>query len=86
MKPKRTPKATMKYRRSLKTFDSTLAKVWVQDLQSDVARLSITESGPVKFDELAERWLSTVRHTIKESTRLYRKICPKAVGINARRL
>jgi integrase len=68
------------FRRSLKTTDRALAKQRLNALRQDVAHLSTQESSAINFDALAERWLGTVAHTMKESTVLRRQMSFKALS------
>lgn len=68
------------YRRSLKTSDRALAKQRLREFQDGVSRLSTTEDGSDSFDQMADRWLTTVQHSMKESTLARRKTCLKALS------
>jgi uncharacterized metal-binding protein YceD (DUF177 family) len=68
------------FRRSLKTADRALAKRRLNELREQIGNLASHDNAAITFDELGERWLATVRHTMKESTVARRKRCLKAVA------
>lgn len=68
------------FRRSLKTLDKALAKRRLSELKEEVASLVSHDARSVTFATVAERWQSSLRHTIKESTDKRRKRCVAAVS------
>ena len=57
-----------KFKRSLKTRDRKLAERRLAKLKKEVANLSLTEDSDITFENLAKRWLETVKHSLKTST------------------
>ena len=66
--------------RSLETTDKPLAKRRLADFLRDVERLAPDEDANLTFEQVAERWLETTRHTMKESSHERRKRCVAAVA------
>ena len=65
------------FRRSLKTTDRKLADRRLADLRQEIGNLSLTEDATVGFADVAQRWLDTTRHALKESSVTRRKTCIK---------
>lgn len=65
------------FRRSLKTKDRKLADRRLVELRAQVGNLTISEDARLTFAEIAERWLSTTAHALKESTVTRRRTCIK---------
>ncbi len=70
-------RAGKQFRRSLKTTDRKLAERRLADLRQEIGNLSLTENASVGFGEVAQRWLDTTRHALKESSVTRRKTCIK---------
>ena len=68
-------KGGKQFRRSLKTTDRQLASRRLADLLADFSRLMPSEAAHLSFDQVAEHWLATTRHTVKESTVTRRQTC-----------
>lgn len=66
--------------RSLETTDKPLAKRRLADFLRDVERLAPSEAANLNFNQVAERWLETTRHTIKASSHDRRSRCVAAVA------
>lgn len=63
------------FRRSLKTKDRKLAERRLAELRGQVSNLKITEDARLSFEEVAERWIATTAHALKESTVTRRRTC-----------
>ena len=50
------------FRRSLKTTDRKLAERRLKELKQTVGNLVLSEDSNLVFEDLAKRWLGTVRH------------------------
>jgi integrase len=79
------------FRRSLKTKDRKLAERRLTEMRSQVANLTITDESDCEFRELADRWLETVQHSMKESTVVRRQLCIRTLapffeGVPVRRI
>jgi len=68
-------RADKQFRRSLKTKDRKLAERRLAELRSQVTNLRITEDARLWFEDVAERWIATTAHALKESTVTRRKTC-----------
>lgn len=68
------------FSRSLKTTDRALAKRRLNDYLRDLERLEPTEAANLSFEQVADRWLDTSRHTIKDSSHDRRQRSLKAVS------
>jgi hypothetical protein len=69
---KRTDK---QFRRSLKTKDRKLADRRLTELRDQVGNLAISGDARLSFDDIAERWLDTTKHTLKASSITRREKC-----------
>ena len=65
------------FRRSLKTTDRKLAERRLAALRQQIGNLSLSEDASATFDEVAHRWLETIRHALKDSTVRRQKTCIK---------
>lgn len=61
-------KGRKQFRRSLKTTDRELARRRLAELRAQIGVLTSDEARKVTFEVVAQRWLDSVRHTLKEST------------------
>ena len=79
------------FRKSLKTNDAALARRRVNEFREEVGSLVSHDAGKMTFEIVAERWLASERHTLKESTALRRKnyldaIAPSFAGTTLRNI
>jgi integrase len=65
------------FRRSLKTTDRALAARRLGKLRQQVASLTLSQDSHAIFPEVAQRWLDTVRHTMKSASIKRRESCIK---------
>ena len=65
------------FRRSLRTKDRKLAERRLAELRAQVGNVTISEDARLTFAEIAQRWLSTTAHALKESTVTRRTTCIK---------
>jgi integrase len=63
------------FRRSLKTKDRKLADRRLVELRGQVTHLKITDDARLSFKDIADRWIATTTHALKESTVTRRKTC-----------
>lgn len=56
------------FRRSLKTRDRKLAERRLADLRHKVCNLTISDDSKLSFKEIADRWLASIRHTMKPAS------------------
>lgn len=63
------------FRRSLKTKDRKLAERRLAELRGQVTSLRMTDDARLWFEDVAERWIATTTHALKESTVTRRKTC-----------
>lgn len=63
------------FKKSLKTTDKAHAKRLLREYRADVENLNSKEAGRVTFDAIAQRWLDSIRGTVKPNTLLRRKSC-----------
>src|SRR5471030_2773003 len=61
------------FRRSLKTKDRKLADRRLAEMRGQVANLKITDESRLSFQAVAERWIATTAHALKEATVTRRK-------------
>ena len=61
------------FRRSLKTKDRKLADRRLAELRGQVSNLKITEDARLSFADIAERWIATTAHALKESSSVTRR-------------
>lgn len=61
-------KGGKQFRRSLRTNDRKLADRRLKDLKERVGGLSVTDDARLGFEEVARRWLESVRHTLAPAT------------------
>ncbi len=62
------------FRRSLKTSDRKLADRRLADLKAQVGLLSIMDDANLTFEQVARRWLESVKHTLSPGTITQREI------------
>jgi integrase len=62
-------------KRSLKTTDKELARRRLGELRQNAARLHGAEHRNLRFEEVAEFWLESIRKGVKESTYRRRVVC-----------
>lgn len=62
------------FRRSLKTTDRKLAERRLADLKAQVGMLSISDDANLSFQDVAQRWLESVKHTLSPGTIYQREI------------
>ena len=65
------------FRRSLKTTDRKLADAGSREFKQTVGNLVLSEDRNHTFEEIAKRWLGTVRHTLKLAAIKRRETCIK---------
>lgn len=63
------------FRRSLKTTDRKLANSRLANLRREVANLTLSQDSKAGFEDIANTWLKTVKHTMKPSSALRRETC-----------
>lgn len=63
------------FRRSLRTKDRKLAERRLTELRGQVTNLKITEESRLSFQAVADRWIATTTHALKEATVTRRKTC-----------
>lgn len=63
------------FRRSLKTKDRKLADRRLAEMRGQVMHLRITDDARLLFKDVAERWIATTAHALKESTITRRRTC-----------
>jgi len=68
-------RADKQFRRSLKTKDRKLAERRLTELKGQVVNLKITEDARLWFEDVAERWIATTAHALKENTVKRRRTC-----------
>ncbi len=73
-------KGGKQFRRSLKTEDLGLARRRLGELREEVSSLVSHDAGALTFKIVADRWLASVRHTVKESTAKRRQLCLNALA------
>jgi len=67
------------FRRSLKTRDRKLAERRLGALKQEIANLVISDDAKLTFKDIAERWLSSIRHTLKPKSASRLEICIKGM-------
>lgn len=63
------------FRRSLKTKDRKLADRRLTEMRGQVSNLKITDDARLSFVDVAERWITTTAHALKEATVTRRRTC-----------
>ena len=63
------------FRRSLKTKDRKLADRRLTEMRAQVVNLKITDDARLSFEAIAERWITTTAHALKEATVTRRRTC-----------
>ena len=84
-------RADKQFRRSLKTNDRKLAERRLRELRAQVGNLSTSDDSRLGFPDIAERWMATTSHTLKESSIKRRWTCihnvtPFFAGIGIRNI
>lgn len=84
-------KGRKQFRRSLKTTDRELARRRLAELRAQIGVLTSDDARKVTFEVVAQRWLDSVRHTLKESTarrraQYLRALSPFFAGLNLREI
>ena len=67
--------AGKQYKKSLKTTDKAHAKRELKAYRQDIENITSKEAGHVTFETIADRWLDSIRHTVKPSTLKRRETC-----------
>ena len=73
-------KGGKQFRRSLKTKDLGLARRRLSELREEVSSLVSHDAGALTFKIVADRWMASFRHTIKESTAKRCQACIEALA------
>lgn len=68
-------RADKQFRRSLKTKDRKLADRRLAEMRGQVSNLKITDDANLSFKDIADRWIATTAHALKEATITRRKTC-----------
>jgi integrase len=63
------------FRRSLRTKDRKLADRRLAEMRSQVTNLRMTEDARLSFKDIADRWIATTSHALKENTVKRRQSC-----------
>jgi len=58
-----------------------LAERRLTELRQQIGNLSLSEDGNAKFEEVAQRWVESARHALKESSVKRRETCIKNVSL-----
>lgn len=62
------------FRRSLKTKDRKLAERRLKEIKEQVGCLSLADEGKLAFEDVALRWLDSIKHTLAAGTIKQREI------------
>lgn len=84
-------KGRKQFRRSLRTTDRELVRRRLAELRAQIGVLTSDDARKVTFDVVAQRWLDSVRHTLKESTarrreQYLRALSPFFAGLSLREI